>query len=255
MGADDFDQLVAEANDAPVDGWGFSWLDGRATEERPSWGYARTLPTRLSGASAVLDVQTGGAEVFVEALGGSHRRPRTVVATEGWPPNRVIAARNLAPFAGSVVGVPEGGALPFRAGAFDLVVSRHPVITRWDEVSRVLRPGGRYFAQHVGSGSNRELTEFLMGPQLVSGAREPARAAADATAQGLEVVDLRRETLRVEFFDVGAVVYFLRKVIWTVPGFTSDAYREPLRRLHDQIRSDGRFVSHSERFLIEAVHP
>jgi hypothetical protein len=31
---------------------------------------------------------------------------------------------------------------------------------------------------------------------------------------------MRRERLRMEFFDVGAVVDFLRKVIWTVPGFT-----------------------------------
>ena len=33
----DFDALVAEADAAPVDGWDFSWLDGRATESRPSW--------------------------------------------------------------------------------------------------------------------------------------------------------------------------------------------------------------------------
>jgi hypothetical protein len=35
-----FDDLVAEAAAASVDGWEFSWLDGRASEERPSWGYA-----------------------------------------------------------------------------------------------------------------------------------------------------------------------------------------------------------------------
>ncbi|MGH3967715.1 MAG: SAM-dependent methyltransferase, partial [Mycobacterium sp.] len=30
-----FDELVAQAAAAPVHGWDFSWLDGRATEERP----------------------------------------------------------------------------------------------------------------------------------------------------------------------------------------------------------------------------
>lgn len=29
------EELVAEANRADVTGWGFGWLDGRATEERP----------------------------------------------------------------------------------------------------------------------------------------------------------------------------------------------------------------------------
>ncbi|MDQ1607864.1 MAG: hypothetical protein QOE16_596, partial [Microbacteriaceae bacterium] len=39
----DFEELVAEAESASVDGWDFSWFDGRATEERPSWGYSRIL--------------------------------------------------------------------------------------------------------------------------------------------------------------------------------------------------------------------
>jgi hypothetical protein len=56
----------------------------------------------------------------------------------------------------------------------------------------------------------------------------------------------------VEFFDVAAVVHFLRKVLWTVPGFTVAAYREPLRRVHEQIQADGAFVCHSQRLLIEA---
>jgi hypothetical protein len=49
-----FDDLVAEAASAPVDGWDFSWLDGRATEQRPSWGYQRMLGPRLAGAGPFL---------------------------------------------------------------------------------------------------------------------------------------------------------------------------------------------------------
>ncbi|MDT5257342.1 MAG: hypothetical protein QOD10_2422, partial [Mycobacterium sp.] len=46
-----FEDLVAEADSVSVDGWDFSWLDGRATEERPPWGYSRLLaehPTACS---------------------------------------------------------------------------------------------------------------------------------------------------------------------------------------------------------------
>ncbi len=42
-------------------------------------------------------------------------------------------------------------ALPFAAGVFELLISRHPVEVWWDEIARVLRPGGTDFAQHVGS--------------------------------------------------------------------------------------------------------
>lgn len=38
-----FTELVTEAAAEPIDGWDFSWLDGRATEERPSWGFQRLL--------------------------------------------------------------------------------------------------------------------------------------------------------------------------------------------------------------------
>jgi hypothetical protein len=69
------------------------------------------------------------------------------------------------------------------------------------------------------------------------------------------VLDLRLESLRTEFHDIGAVVYFLRKVVWMVPGFTVEAYRERLRDLHELIVARGPFVAHSTRFLIEARKP
>jgi hypothetical protein len=50
-------------------------------------------------------------------------------------------------------------------------------------------------------------------------------------------------------------VHFLRKVCWTVPGFTPEAYQSPLRRLHAQIERDGVFLSHATRFLMEARRP
>ncbi|MGH3302872.1 MAG: SAM-dependent methyltransferase, partial [Streptosporangiaceae bacterium] len=31
-------ELVAEGAAVPVEGWDFSWFEGRATEERPAWG-------------------------------------------------------------------------------------------------------------------------------------------------------------------------------------------------------------------------
>ncbi len=251
----DFEDLVAVADAASVAGWGFSWLDGRAFEQRPSWGYSRLLVSRVQHSRSLLDVQTGGAEVLVEALDRASRRPSTVAATESWAPNVAIARWNLAARGGSVAQVADRQALPFRNAAFDLIASRHPVRTRWDEIARTLARGGRYFAQHVGAGSNRELTDFLMGPQPVSDVRSSARAVSDASAHGLDVLDLREESLRVEFYDVGAVVYFLRKVIWTVPDFTVDRYRDRLARLHEQIASEGSFVSTAQRFLIELRKP
>ncbi|GAB7144921.1 hypothetical protein LRC484719_35200 [Mycobacterium riyadhense] len=92
---------MAEAESAPADGWDFSWLDGRATEQRPSWGYQRQLSGRLANATAALDLETGGGEV----LAGAGNFPPTMVATESWPPNLALAAKLLHPL-GVVVGGP-----------------------------------------------------------------------------------------------------------------------------------------------------
>lgn len=245
-----FEELVAEGESVPVEGWDFSWFAGRATEQRPTWGYAGLIGARMAGAGRVLDLQTGGGEVLAGAAAVG--KPATLVATEGWPPNAALAREWLEPLGGTVVEVAESDRLPFADGSFDLVVSRHPVTTDYVEVARVLAPGGAYLSQQVGEGSVRELYEFMMGPQKHGTSREPSRHRQQATDAGLRVVELRDESLRMEFFDLAAVIVFLRKVIWIVPGFTVDAYRGRLRALHELIERDGPFVAHSRRFLIEA---
>jgi SAM-dependent methyltransferase len=247
-----FEDLLAEADSASVDGWDFSWLDGRATEERPSWGYQRTLSHRLANVSAALDIQTGGGEV----LAGAGPFPPTMAAVESWPPNAALATKLLHPHGVVVVATPDESELPFADEAFDLVTSRHPNTIPWTEIARVLRPGGTYFAQHIGPATVSELVEHFIGPQPEAWARRhPDTERAQALAAGLEVVDTRMERLRQEYLDIGAVVYFLRKVIWTVPDFTVRRYRERLRKLHQRIEADGSFVAHSSRVLVEVRKP
>lgn len=251
-----FDDLVAEGAAVDVQGWDFSWFEGRATEERPPWGYARMLGERMAAlagqpGAAALDLQTGGGEVLATIPAG----PPTLVATESWPPNVAVARHNLAALGAEVIGVgDERDDLPFADATFDLVVSRHPVAVRWDEIARVLKPGGTYLSQDVGHGSVRELTEFLMGPQPESDRpnRDPRWSVIGAQEAGLIVVDLREFRGRMEFGDVAAVIHFLRKVIWIVPGFTVEAYRGRLRAMHERIEAEGPFVATTVRFLIEA---
>src|SRR5262249_48555911 len=181
--------------------------------------------------------------------------PPTLVATEAWPPNLPVAAGNLGRRRGHIVQADAAGGVAFRYAVFGLAVGRRPFVLVGPAKARVLRPRSRVLRQESGPGSNRELTDFMMGPQPVGESRSPARAAAQARAAGLDVVDLREASLRVEFFDVAAVVHFLRKVIWTVPDFSVERYRDRLAEMHRYIAEHGSFVSHSQRYLIEAVRP
>lgn len=249
----DFQDLITEAAAAPIDGWDFTWLKGRAEEQRPSWGYQRRMGEHMSRARVALDLQTGGGEVLA---GVPHLAPVTI-ATEGWKPNVARAIQRLRPRGVAVVAHDDRTPLPFAARSFELIVSRHPVQTQWEEIARTLSPGGTYFSQQVGPASVFELVEYFLGPQPeeIRGRRHPEDARAAAVAAGLDVVDLRFERLRTTFFDIGAVVYFLRKVIWLVPGFSVERYRPTLLRLHQHIEREGAFVAHATRFLIEARRP
>lgn len=250
----DVDVLIAEGEAVPVEGWDFSWFDGRATEERTSWGYSGRLATVYAEAQAVLDLQTGGGEVLAGVLRRADVRPSLIAATESWLPNLRLARRALAPFDGQVELVQNAGELPFADATFDVVSSRHPNVMPWQEVARVLQPGGLTISQQVVPlASNRELYEFFLGPQQ----REPADGVDEirlaVASAGLELVDLRFEQSRVEFFDIGAVVYFLRKVLWTVPDFSVERYRDRLIELHAIIEQRGAFESFSRHALVVAV--
>ena len=248
-----FEELVEQAAAVPITGWDFSWLDGRASEERPAWGYSHLVARRLAAVASALDIQTGGGEV----LGEIGVWPPLLVATETWPPNAAVAGPRLAYRGGRLVMTSEDRpGLPFRSASFELVTSRHPVVTWWGEVARVLRPGGSFLSQQVGAGTVAELAEAVRGPVPPGPLRRtPDRARAAAEEAGLVVTRLEEARLRTEFHDIGAVVYFLRLVVWIVPDFSIDRYRPALLRLHDRIRAEGSFVTHSRRFLIETTRP
>jgi hypothetical protein len=82
---------VGDAAAADVTGWGFDWLNVRATEERPAWGYARLLAHRLGQVKSALDIDNGGGEVFAEVS----TFPPRMVATESWPANAQHASELL----------------------------------------------------------------------------------------------------------------------------------------------------------------
>ena len=244
-----FDDLINEANEVDVSGWGFEWLRGRATEERPPWGFSRLLVRRLAVVRSALDLDTGGGEVIAEAPA----LPEHMCVTESWAPNAARARESLGPRGVEVIESAAGGPLPFACGTFELVTSRHPVGANWSEIARVLAADGRYLAQHVGPGSAFDLIEhFIETTPEQRESRHPDEERAAAESAGLEVVDLRTARCRMEFFDIGAVVYILRKCVWWVPDFDVGRYEAVLHRIDETIRAEGPLVAHSTRHLIEA---
>src|SRR3954468_18100242 len=133
----DFDELVREAELAPIDSWDFSWLDGRAIEDRPSWRYFDRAAERAARVATLLEVQAGVGSM----IGALPSLPSLAVATEGFPPSVAVATPRLrSRGAHLVVTSQTRAALPFAPKSFELVISRHPIVPWWVEIARVLKP-------------------------------------------------------------------------------------------------------------------
>jgi SAM-dependent methyltransferase len=254
-----FEQLAAEAQDAPFSGWDFSWLAAHSTDEALPWSYRSELARRVAGARCMLDMGTGGGEVLSRL---APRPPRTV-ATEGWPPNVPVAARRLRPLGIPVVqdeGAADNfaedrgrGRLPFRDGAFQLVANRHEAF-RADEVSRVLAPGGMFITQQVDIRTYDDLYRLLglrVPEQPDSWLPLAQRQLRDA---GLTVAVATAGEQRQRFYDVAAIIYYLRVVPWAVPEYSFEGYAGRLRELHETAGAWPAIVR-QRRFLVVAAKP
>lgn len=234
---------------APFEGWDFSYLSGRIIEAEPPWSYLALAKAAVDRADDILDVATGGGEVFASLAPFRGR----ATAAEGFEPNVAVARARLAPLGVPVFPGKASAHLPFGSEAFDLVLNRHGGF-RPAEMDRILKPGGVFLTQQVGGDNLFDLvSEF--GVDLVRPANTLARVREDLAALGLEVRRAHDWRGPVRFLDVGAVVYFLKAIPWVVQHFEIDRYLQPLMSLQARIDAGQPLEFTYTRFLIEAVKP
>ena len=256
-----FDELVTEALTAPFSGWDFSWLDRRSWTEPLPWDYSARVAALARSARTMLDMGTGGGEALSRL---PDRAPRTI-ATEAWPANVPVAGQRLLPLGVPVIqvetardnldqdGANEGGRLPFRDGSLGLVCNRHESFLA-PEVSRILAPGGTFVTQQVDYHDNDDLAQILgietpAEPDSWIGLAE--RQVRDA---GLVTEEAAGADQRVRFDDVAGVIYYLKAVSWSIPGYRLEKYRDRLRALHED-PSAWPVVTSGHRFLLIASKP
>lgn len=256
-----FEQLEAEALAAPVSGWDFSWLRTRSSTEPLPWSYRKVVDGYAGSATTMVDMGTGGGEV----LARFRSRPPRTVATEAWPPNVPVAAARLRPLGIPVVqdaGADNNdrqrdddarGRLPFRDGAFDLVINRHEAFVA-AEVGRVLAPGGMFVTQQVDGGTINDLYRLLDLEARTGQDSWLPLARQQVTAARLNVLTAVAGEEVEHFDDVAAIIYYLRLVSWALPDYSLDAYRERLRAAW---ADSGRWPAtiRQYRFLLVAAKP
>ncbi len=245
-----FDDQINLGLAQEMSGWDFTWLQSHIEEEPLPWDYEAMARALVAGSQAVLDVSTGGGELF-SRLGPF---PLVAWATEGYPPNVVVARTRLEPLGVQVADVSElSDLMPFINNTFDLVLNRHGNLYA-DEVERILEPGGRFFSQQVGSENCMDLNRALQeSPYYIYASDTLDAMVEQIQTAGLEIIQTREYFPRMIFHDIAGVAFYLKAVPWQIKDFSFEKYREALLRVHQAILRDGGFAVRQHRILIEAV--
>lgn len=242
-----FTCLLKEA-EQPFSGWDFSYITrtGRWSTEPFPWGYASILLPFIRRAASLLDMGTGGGE-FLSLL---QPLPPHTCATESYAPNIPIARQRLEPLGVKVAKFTNDAELPFKDEEFEVIINRHesynPV-----EVKRILKPKGFFITQQVGEQNDIEINELL--GEKIDKEEHPwnAKAAAfELEATGFKIRKTIEAFPLTRFYDIGAIVYYLKAIPWVVPNFSIKKYRKVLHNVHKQIQREGYVDIHQHRFLI-----
>ncbi len=238
-----------EENCAFIQGWDFSHLKGRYEEEnRLPWDYEAIIRSALKDEMKLLDYDTGGGE-FLLSL---HHPYENTSATEGYPPNVALCKERLLPLGIDLRECKDAAHIPFDDESFDIIINRHGDFYP-PEIGRLLKPGGLFITQQVGSDNDRELVEMVLPdaekPFSHANLREQRSGFSDA---GFEILQAEEAFGPIAFYDVGAFVWFARIIEWEFPGFSVDRCFERLLQLQKTVERDGKIVGTTHRYLIVA---
>lgn len=249
-----FTYYLEEMKHRDFRGWDFSYLTevGRMVEAPLPWNLRAYLLSYLLEAETLLDMGTGGGEY----LSNLYPLPEKTYATESYGPNIPLARERLEPLGVKVIPLPQEESspyhthLPFDSGYFDLIMNRHEAYDP-RELERILKPGGLFITQQVGSLTAMNLIQSLKGSSM-SLHNWSLQSAREELGEDFLVVDDNWDISYTRFYDIGAILFFLQAIPWLVEDFTLEAYEDGLYQLHLMIQKKGYIDIIKDRFLLLA---
>jgi len=231
----------------PFEGWDFSYLKGRKIEEKPPWDYIRIARRLVRKSSSLLDMGTGGGEIFSRLS----PFPKYTVATEGYKPNIAIARKRLKPLGVEVIGISKNLIkLPFENETFDMVLNRHEAFDA-KEVYRMLKKNGIFLTQQVGRGNLNDLAKtFGTNTEYSIGSLE--NSVRNIKSAGFKIKYAKKWKGKIEFKDVGAIVYFLKAIPWIIPKFNVNRNLRHLIKLQNKMNRNKILRFTQARYIILA---
>ena len=230
-------------------GWDFSYLTktGRVQEEPRDWSYGSIVLKWIEDAKNMLDMGTGGGEVL-EKLSPL---PDITYATEKYEPNYHLAKKNLKSQGVKVIKLSNDRNLPFDNNFFDLIINRHESFD-FDEISRIIKEKGIFLTQQVGFNNCLELNRLLEYNKLENDYWNLKYTVKNLKEKDFNIIYKNENFPKIKFYDIEAIVYFLKVIPWQIPDFRVEKYFEKLFKLAKIIEKKGCLTVSQHRFIVVA---
>lgn len=234
---------------AKIKGWDFSHLDGRWSDngEALPWDYRKAILKHLKAEMKILDMDTGGGE-FVLSLG---HPCENISVTEGYEPNFELCKKTLSP-KGITVKKALADKIPFDDSCFDMVLNRHGDLNP-KEIFRVLKSGGLFITQQVGAYNDREFVELLLPNEKTPFPDQQLQIKVDEFEKaGFDILEKDEAFHFIDFYDVGALVWFAKIIEWEFPSFSVSKDIENLKKAQKLLNDNGYIRGKAHRFYFVA---
>ena len=246
-----FEELKQIATDVgELSGWDFSRM--RVECAPVPWNYPDVVRQFLDPSHCVLDIGTGGGEIFLglsphfrEGVGIDHNPRMTETAQQ----NRIADAVENVDFA-----VMEAHVLAFRDAGFDIVLNRHCSIDA-AEICRVLRSDGYFITQQVASRNAQNLPEaFGWEADDEDGGQQIEEIAAEFERYGCRTETKAEYDVRYWYCDVESFVFWLKSVPIPEP-FDIEKHWQGINRFIERNDTDRGIETNEHRELLTVRKP
>ena len=240
---------LEEEKNAHIQGWNFSHIYGRYEEENDlPWDYKNIIKQYLKTKYKLLDIDTGGGE-FLLTL--KHPFKNTSV-TENYLPNVEFCKKNLVPLGINLYEIDGDSLLPFKDNEFDIIINKHGSFNI-SELFRILKTGGIFITQQVGSENDKELIELLLPKTELSFPDSYLKNISKKFKEtGFKILQEQEAFRPIKFYDVGALVWYAHIIEWEFPNFSVNNCLENLFKAQKILEKQGVVEGSIHRFLLVA---
>ena len=240
---------LEEEKNAHIQGWNFSHIYGRYEEENDlPWDYKNIIKQYLKTEYKLLDIDTGGGE-FLLTL--EHPFKNTSV-TENYLPNIEFCKKNLVPLGINLYEIDGDSLLPFKDNEFDIIINKHGSFNI-SELFRILKTGGIFITQQVGSENDKELIELLLPKTELSFPDSYLKNISKKFKEtGFKILQEQEAFRPIKFYDVGALVWYAHIIEWEFPNFSVNNCLENLFKAQKILEKQGVVEGSIHRFLLVA---